>query len=376
MKKVFIFVLTLILSLSSLVFADNPSESTDNQNHEFLSAKGKVLKIISDSGDNGNNNSELSFRKQIVKIKVLDGTFKDHEFIVENSMSGNLAYDIVLEEGDKVILSIEDKGENDINVYVSDFVRDTYLFVLVIIFIVSLIAIGGFKGIKSVVTLLITGFIVLYVMLPLILKGYDPLLVTIVCTIFITLITFFIIAGVNMKSVSAIVGTTGGVLFAGFLAYIVGSLVRLTGLSSEEAGMLMFIPQEVNFDFRSLLFAGIIIGTLGAVMDVSMSISSAMYELKELNPDTSYKSLVKSGLNIGKDIMGTMSNTLILAYTGSSIPLLLLFMAYNTSLSKILNLDLIATEVVRALVGSIGLVLAIPITALCTGFIIKVRSDK
>lgn len=234
-----------------------------------------------------------------------------------------------------------------------------------------MVLIGRIKGLKAVVSLTITGIVVMNFMLPLILKGHNPIWIAILSAIIITSVTFIIIAGVNIKSFSAIVGTVGGVVSAGVLAFIVGSLAKLTGLSSEEASMLMYIPQQINFDYRGLLFSGIIIGTLGAVMDIGMSIASAMYEMKTINPEIPPSKLIASGLNIGRDVMGTMSNTLILAYTGSSVPLLLLFMAYKTPLIEILNLDMIATEIVRALVGSIGLIVAIPITALSTGLILK-----
>jgi uncharacterized membrane protein len=135
--------------------------------------------------------------------------------------------------------------------------------------------------------------------------------------------------------------------------------------------MLTYIPQAVTFDFKGLLFSGIILGSLGAVMDIGMSIASSIEEIHRVNPSLTRKELFSSGMNVGQDVMGTMTNTLILAYTGSSIPLLLLFMAYETSFVKILNLDIIATEVIRSLTGSIGLVVAIPITALASSFFIK-----
>lgn len=377
MKKFFILLTIFLLLFSSFSFAD---EDFIDEDIEFQTAKAKVLDILSDTKDDDKSvySTDLlnQVRIQVAKIKILDGKFKNKEFTIEHSISGNFAYDIVLEKGNKVVVSIDETDASSPTIFVSDFVRDNYLFVLMVIFVALLILIGGIKGLKSVVTLLITGFVVTYIMLPLILKGYSPLIVSVLSTIFIAFITFIIVAGINSKSMAALIGTAGGVIVAGILAYIVGSLVKLTGLSSEEAGMLIHIPQSVEFDFRSLLFAGIMIGTLGAVMDVAMSISSSMYELRMMSPDIDYKSLVKSGLNIGKDIMGTMSNTLILAYTGSSIPLLLIFMSYDTSLLKILNLDLIATEVVRALVGSIGLVIAIPLTAFSAGLIFKSKIKK
>ena len=361
----FCILFIFLLSISSLSFSEAEIEST--------TAKAKIIKITSNTTEVewDEISTDSSYRVQTAQIKILDGEFKGREFVIDHIIPGDFSQDIILEDGDNVILSIEDNGINEPNLYVTGFVRDKHLLRLAALFMLLLILIGGLKGFKSVVTLMITGVLIAKVMLPLILKGFNPLIITTLCAMFISLMTFFIIGGINSKSISALIGTTGGVVVAGLLAYTIGPIVKITGLSSEEASMLMNVPQNTSFDFRNLLFSGIIIGTLGAVMDVAMSISSSMYQLKELSPGISYKSFVRSGLNIGKDIMGTMSNALILAYTGSSVPLLLVFMSHNTPISEILNLDFIATEIVRALVGSIGLIVAIPITALTAGFILK-----
>ncbi len=145
----------------------------------------------------------------------------------------------------------------------------------------------------------------------------------------------------------------------------------MTGMSTEEASMLLYIPQGIQFDFKALLFSGILLGALGAVMDVAMSIASSIEEVYKANKELSRGELFSAGMEVGKDVMGTMSNTLILAYTGSSIPLLLLFMAYDTPLVRMLNLDIIATEIVRSLAGSIGLILTIPLTAVVTVLLLK-----
>ena len=167
-----------------------------------------------------------------------------------------------------------------------------------------------------------------------------------------------------------------GVLVAGLISYLVGSQINLTGMSADEATILLYIPQEITFDFRNLLFAGIILGALGAIMGVGMSITSSIDEIYKANNQLSVKELFDSGMNVGKDIMGTMINTLILAYAGTSIPLLLVFMAYETSMTKIINMDIIATEIVRALSGSIGLILTIPITALIASILIRGAKEK
>ena len=185
-----------------------------------------------------------------------------------------------------------------------------------------------------------------------------------------TTITMVLVHGYNKKTLAGIIGTTSGVLVAGLLALLVGKAAKLTGFSSEEMQMLMYIPQQVKFDYQGLLFAGMIIGALGAVMDVGISIASAVEEVKRVNPGLTTRQLIQAGMNVGRDVMGTMANTLILAYTGSALPLILIFMAYDMPFLKIINLDLISTEIVRALTGSIGLTLAIPITSVAAGLLL------
>lgn len=383
MKKTVAIVLLLVyfITIPLAAYADEYDEEEFYEDEEVIEEapleRGVVTEIISDIDKETLDELDGSFDilAQVVMVKVLTGKYKDQEFLIENSVSGNQTFDIIVSEGDKVLLNIqEEPGEAPI-ISVASFIRDTYTYYILVAFVLLLLIIGRLKGVKSVITLTITISVILFFMLPLFLKGYNPVWVTVVCAIFIIITTFFIIAGINTKSISAIIGTTGGVLAAGGLAYLIGTAAKLTGLSSHEATMLMYIPQNIEFNFQGLLFAGIIIGALGAVMDVAMSVASSMHEIREINPEIDHYSLMKSGMNVGRDIMGTMSNTLILAYTGSSIPLLLLFMAYGTSMTKILNLDLIATEIVRSLVGSIGLILTIPITSLTTGFIVKLKKD-
>lgn len=308
---------------------------------------------------------------QYVKLKVISGKNKGDIFETENHLSDNIAYDIAVEEGDRVVIVIDEYEDGYLEAYIADYARQNQIFYLLGLFILLIVLIGKKKGIKAVITLGLTIFMILKVLLPLMLKGINPIPISVLISIAITIVTIFVIGGINSKSIAAIIGTSSGVLIAGIIAYIVGSQVRLTGLSAEEATMLMYIPQGIDFDFRSLLFSGIILGSLGAIMDVGMSISSSIEEIHNANQSLTTKELFNAGMNVGKDIMGTMTNTLILAYTGSSIPLLLLFMAYETSMIKIINLDIIATEIVRSLSGSIGLVLTIPLTALIASILTK-----
>lgn len=339
----------------------------------FVTEKAKVLDILSDVSIKEYDEHQFEDLKQVVEIQLLSGEYKGQILTVENHLSNQAFYDIFLEKGDRITVAIgETTNDYELpTIYVSGFERDRYELYLLIIFILLLIFIGGFKGIKAILSLGLSISIIIFFMLPFILKGYSPIFLSIVTAIIVTTLTLFIIAGINIKSISAIIGTASGVVFSGVIAYVIGSLSNLTGLSSHEANMLMYIPQGISFDYRGILFSGIIIGTLGAVMDIAMTIASSMHEIREVEPSISTKDLISAGINIGKDVMGTMTNTLILAYTGTSIPLMLIFIAYDFPLVEILNMDLIATEIIRSIAGSIGLVLAIPFTAMTCGFIIS-----
>lgn len=360
-----VILIIMILCLANTAYA----EEKDFSIPDASSVKGKVVEIITEmTKDELGEEASIVEEKQIVRVEVKQGKYKGKKFITENVLSSNVYYNIRVKEGDDVVLYLEEVPGEGPKVFISSHVRDKYEYIIIVIFVLLLVAIGGKKGLKSVITLVITIFIILKIMLPLILKGYSPIILSVFSCIIITMVTLFIISGFNKKSYATIIGTAIGVILAGVIAYVIGILAKLTGLNSEEANMLLYIPQNIQFNYRGLLFAGIIIGTLGAVMDVSMSVASSMNEIKEQNPSIKRKDLIKSGFNIGKDVMGTMTNTLILAYTGTSIPLLLLFMAYDTPMIDILNLDVIATEIIRAVTGSIGIVLSIPFTAFIAGY--------
>ncbi len=192
--------------------------------------------------------------------------------------------------------------------------------------------------------------------------------------IVIIIFTLLVIGGLRAKSVAAIVGTVSGVTVAGILALWVGEISSLTGFSSEEARMLVFMEHQINV--RGLLFAGIIIGSLGAVTDVGMSVASAASEISGADPRIKPYQLIRAGMNVGRDIMGTMSNTLVLAYAGGAMPLLLLLVGYEMEWMKIINMDLVATEFVRGIAGSIGLIISIPVTAIVAGFLMGSRSRR
>ncbi len=372
---IMVILLILVLNLPLPVSAYEGEEEMDGEYREVI-ATGRVLEIQETEPEEDLSEYGISITAQKVKVKVTSGIYKGEILEIQHNLANDPAYDIVVKEGDRVELYIDTVDGEIETAYISNLTRNIYVYYLAGILIVLLLIIGRVKGLKATVSLVTIVFLILRFLIPFILKGYSPILLSVAVVIVSTVVTFILIGGLSRKSFSAIIGTSGGVLIAALIAILIGHLARLTGLSAEEAKMLMYIPQEVVFDFKGLMFAGIIIGSLGAVMDVSMSIASAMDEIKKANPSITFSELLGSGMNVGRDIMGTMTNTLILAYTGSSIPLLLLFYAYRYPFGTIMNFDFIVTEAVRSLSGSIGLVLTIPLTVFVSGFIYRFKDGR
>ena len=353
----YLMIILIILLSSSMSYANEAIPETEAMRARVLSVE--EIPGITDI-----------FETHLVTLEIYSGPMAGEIVTVENHLSDNPVYDVPVSQGDRVLLIHEMTSDGIGELYISGFIRDIPMLWILAAFLAFLVLIGRWKGVKTIMTLGLTFFMILRVLLPGMLRGYPPIIMTVGVSLVITLITIFLINGINVKSFSAVIGIFGGLIAAGLVMFIAGNQIKLTGLSSQEAVMLMYIPQNITFEFRDLLFAGIIMGALGAVMDVGISIASSMSEMYRINPEVTPRQLMRSGMNVGRDIMTTMSNTLILAYTGAALPLLLLFMAYETSLIEIINMDLIATEIVRALSGSIGLVLTIPLTVLASSFLL------
>ena len=362
-------------------------ENTQETNKENESAQTQPIKAkIIEAGesyqrDNGNGGKETV---QDVKVKILNGEKKDEKFDATYVMTYDLDNKIVgykLKEGNIVYVELTEQ-DGEIKVVVQDVVRQNYLFGLILFFFASIVLVGKKKGVKAIIGLIITLFAIFFVLITSIFNGYNPILVSIGTCFLITILTFTVIGGWNRKSISAALGTIGGVVFAGIIATVVGYLAQLSGAGKEEAIMLSIASKNVQFNFRQLLFAEIIVSALGACMDVGMSIASSLDELKTKNPSMTGRELFKSGMNIGGDMIGTMTNTLILSFTGSSLLLVLLYMNSSVSVTDVINIEAIATESVCALSGSTGIVYTVPITAAIYSFInrnktiYKVKSEN
>lgn len=312
---------------------------------------------------------------QIVRVQVLEGELKGKEFVVPHELTDNPAFNVAVTPGQEVVLAVVPGPDGKLEVSICDYHRAPILYGLLIIFLIAFLALGGKKGFKSLIGLVVTVLLIGYILLPLSLKGYNPLYTAVGICFLAGTTSIMLIGGISRKSVSAIIGTVGGVIVAGLAARIVIELAPLNGLSSEEAQILRgsVLVQQMPF-YSGLLAAGMLIGALGVIMDVAISIASTVAEVAKTDSKLTTKQLYDSGMNVGRDIMGTMTNTLILAYAGSALPLLLL--ATQMPSIKLLNLDLFATEVASALSGSLGLTLTIPLTALAAAKLMSAEKQK
>ncbi len=376
MKRIVIILLLFIMGLSLFQVDINGNDNIKliAEEYQLELYKARVLEI-KDTLIFEDESGKVT-TVQIAKIEIMNKEYKGMISEIRNTLIGDPNYDIELRKGTNISVRATKDNENNISFYIMNYERTNSINSLVTIFVIFVLLIAGWKGFKALLALVITIILILYILIPFLLKGYNPILLSVIICALSTLITFIITTGFNKKSIAAIIGTIGGLIVGGVIAYLYGSITKITGLSSADATALLYLPNNVDFDFRGLLFAGIIIGALGACMDVAISISSSLTEIQKENPSISLNKLLRSGLNIGKDIMGTMINTLVLAYTGGALPILLIFTGFQKTYSEIINLDSIVTEIVRAIAGSIGLLFTIPFTILAFGVLSKIKKNN
>lgn len=383
MKKISIMLLIFLLLITNFVvisFSEETStETTVNTENENTYSDEEGIVSNNEIVTNANGKViEASERREVVTgtvtdlvqditVEIIDGDYIGEEFKTVYTLSYDidgkiLAYE--LEENDKVTVQITEDSEGNVSATVMDIVRADKILVLFILFLLLVMIVGGKKGIKAILGLLFTIVLIYLILIKRLFAGAPAISTSIITVICIIVGTFIIIGGgINKKILTAALGTIGGVLSAGIIALIFTRISKMTG-ACEDAILLSVNMASISFNFRDMLFAGIIISALGACMDVGMSIASSLDEIKFQNPEITWKELFKSGMNIGRDVIGTMTNTLILAYVGSSLTLILLFMASDFSLIDILNKEMIAEQIIPALAGSMGVVFTVPITAL------------
>jgi uncharacterized membrane protein len=316
---------------------------------------------------------EVNGKKQLfqkLELRVTDGKLKNNIITIENGKIP-LVNSRTYQPGEKVVVTISKDPQGKDTYYITDYVRRSALFWLFALFVGVTIVIGGKRGVASLFGMGLSFLLIFFYILPQISSGKDPVFVSIIAALFIIPITFYLSHGINRKTTFAVLGTLIALIFTGVLANFFVDAANLTGYASEEANFLQAAKHDV-VNIQALLLAGIIIGVLGILDDITIGQAAVVFQLKEASPTLSFTELYSRAMNIGKDHIASMVNTLVLVYTGAALPLLLLFINNPQPFSQVINYEIIAEEIVRTLVASIGLILAVPITTLITAYLIDV----
>lgn len=303
---------------------------------------------------------EVMGKKQLfqkLEVKSLDG---EKKIIIENGnepLANVLRYKI----NDKILVVEGKDVEGNSYYYISDFIRSEAIIYLTIIFVILLLVVAGVKGLMSLLAMGVTFMVIFLFMLPRILAGNNPVLIAMISALFIIPVTFYMAHGINKKTTVAVVSSVITLIIATVLGSIFIELGHLSGLSSEEAGMLAL--DKSNLYMKGILLAGLVVGTLGVLDDITVSQTAIVEELITTASLKKASDLYSRSMVIGKDHITSMVNTLVLAYAGAAMPLLLIFINNPHPFSEIVNYEMIAEEIIRTLVGSIALILAVPISS-------------
>lgn len=330
----------------------------NNDSTDFVS--GKIVEITS-SNLEYDQDLKINLGKQVVVVEILEGKSTGKRVEIDNYLTA--AHNVEVAIGSKVIISADEPDGIDSYYTVYNFDRGLGMIIFTCVLLLVIVAIGRGKGVKAILGLAYTLYLVIFLLLPTVFSGYSPVLMSIICVALSTIVTLMLLNGASKKTYSAIVATVLGVVLSAGGFYLMSLVLKVNGFSVDEAESLVLINQATGLSIKDILFAGILISSLGAIMDVGMSIVSALSELFHHQPNLTQKQIFDSGIEIGKDMIGTMTNTLILAFTGSAFVSLLVLFSYNVDIKQLLSSNYIAIEFAQGIAGTLGIVLTVPIAS-------------
>ena len=336
--------------------------------------RARIIKVAGEELEEDSLHKGIYTGSQDVVLELLSGADKGETYEMKNYVSA--LYNIICKEGTKVIVTFDNRPGTTNKVSVYSYDRENILYFVIAVFFAAMCGVGGKKGVKSVLGLIFTFVSVIFVFVPMIYKGYPPILAALLIAAVTTFVSFWLLNGFTLKTLCAVLGTISGVTIAGVVSSIAGGLAHLTGFNTQEAETLMLVAQDHHMQVRGILFAGILLASLGAIMDIAISIAAAMQELTEANPSLTARQLFISGLNIGRDMIGTMSNTLILAFAGSSLGMMIVIYSYNVPFYQLINTDMVGIELIQSMAGSIAVVFTVPMMAILSAWIFTRSASK
>lgn len=337
-------------------------DETASDASQMVYASAEVTAVLSDNAQEDFQNAEgRRVGDQELEIRILSGDHKDEIMTVTNYMSA--LFNVDVGQGDRIIVRIMTDEEGSYYASVFNYDRGIVLGVFLLIFFALLAVLGGKKGVGALAGLLLTLGCIWFILIPCLIRGVPAIPVTIGVSAVAAAAGLIFLNGYSKKTLCAVCGCVGGVLAAGIAAAAVGTLSPMNGFNMQEAENLILYGADKGLKISGLLVCGVLISALGAVMDVALGIASSVWEMREQNPDATAGSLFRSGMQIGRDAMGTMANTLILAFAGSSLNMLILVQTYDIPFLQLINTDSIALEVVQSVAGSFGILLTVPLVA-------------
>ncbi len=365
----------LLVYVAAIYFANRGFSGytiTEDSGIEYETAK--VQAVLEDNSYVDEDSENIRTGSMELRLIILTGRYKGDVVDVTNNFSA--LYNVYVTKGDTVTVRIDTSGVDEYQVSIYNYNRTPILIAFVLIFAVALAAIGGSQGICAFLGLAFTFVSIIFLLLPLSLKGFDPIPVTLIVVGITTLVCFYLLGGWQPKTVAAATGSICGILCAAVLGALASNLVHITTYQTDEAEALMLAAADSNLHMKGLFLCGILIAAEGAVMDIAMSVSSALEELSVKKPGITSRELFLSGLKIGRDVTGTMANTLVLAVAGSSLNMMVLIYSYQVSFTQLMNTDFVAVELIRGIAGSLGVILTVPCAAAAAAVLLNPRSAK
>lgn len=363
-------VLFVSVAICAVLLDQAASGDVPTSASQMVFEKAEVTAVLSDDAQPDYDNAEgRRTGTQELEIRILTGDHKDEIMSLTNYMSA--LFNVDLEKGDNIIVRIMTDEDGAYYASVFNYDRGIVVGAFVLIFFVLLAILGGKKGIGALIGLLFTLSCIWFILIPAIITGLPVIPVTVAVIGVTSAGALILLNGLSRKTFCAVLGCFIGVLTAGIIAALVGTITPINGFNMTEAENLILYGADKGLRISGLLVCGVLISALGAVMDVALGIASSVNELRINNPKATAKELFQSGMNIGKDAMGTMANTLILAFAGSSLNMLILVQTYDIPFRQLINTDYICIEIIQSISGAVGILLTVPIVALISAAVMS-----
>jgi uncharacterized membrane protein len=349
--------------------------------HLYSSAPGSYVRyekarviVVEKESLTRDNATGFDVGAQTVKIKVLTGEHKGEAMSVRNTL--NYTTNVRARVGAGVIVCIDTANKNTYDAWIYSYNRELYLYVLVLLFIAVLCAIGGSRGARSVLGIIFTFSSIIFLFIPMLYRGYSPAFASVGVVMVTLCVTLVLLGGFTTKTFSAVLGTMSGVVISVLFLIAALKITHLSGFSTNEADMLIQIAGKTHMKVGELLFAAILISSLGAIMDIAISVAASVQEVYVNNSSLGLKELFRSGINVGRDMMGTMANTLIIAFTGTSLNILVLLYSWNVTYYQLINNNMIGIYIIQAVSGSIAVIVSVPFVSFFSAKLIPVLGGR